>query len=369
MSPGRLAAAAVAAVLALASCAPRAPILVGFIGSLSGANSDMGQEARNGIMLAAEARNARGGVRGRRLELVLADDRSGAELGALAARDLVARRVAVAIGTFSSVIADAVVPVFDEAGIVLISPNVSAMRFVGKDDHYFRLNSSTKENAGQYARFLSVRRGAPAAVLLWDRDNATFSRSWLEEFSSVYGASGARVLGSFPFGHGPGEDYAGIAAKAAALRPGAIVLVANAIDSARFAQLFRRSGSEAVLAAAEWAGTAQLLGLGGRAAEGLIMLQEYDPFDEGAAFAAFRAAYRDRFRSEPSFTSVLTWDACQAAFAALEGRRKGEDLRSALLRLGPYQGLQQKVAFDAFGDSRREAVFSVIRDGRYQKAE
>jgi branched-chain amino acid transport system substrate-binding protein len=362
-------AAVATAAIALAACAPRGPLRIGYIGSLSGSGADMGEEGRNGAMLAVEERNAAGGIGGRRIELVVSDDASVAEAARAAAASLIASKIELAIGSNNSAMADVVVPVFDRAGVVLISPNVSAMRFVGRDDYYFRMNSSTRVNSAQYARFLAERRGRPPASLLWDSSNATFSKSWLDEFRASYAAAGGRVLSELAFDPRAAGGYGGLVDETMARGPGAILLVANAIDSARFAQLFRKSGSKALFAAAEWAGTPQLIELGGRAVEGLLMLQEYDPFDAGPRFALFSASFRERFKSEPSFTSVLSWDACQAAFAALEGRRPGEGVKGALLRLGPFQGLQQKVSFDAFGDSRREAVFSEIRNGIYQKAE
>ena len=99
------------------------------------------------------------------------------------------------------------------------------------------------------------------------------------------------------------------------------------------------------------------------------MLQEYDPFDTGAAYASFRQRYEDRFKSLPAFTSVLSWDAAQVAITALRQAKKGESLKEAILRIGSFRGLQQTVLIDANGDSRREAVFSVVRDGAFGKVE
>jgi branched-chain amino acid transport system substrate-binding protein len=52
-------------------------------------------------------------------------------------------------------------------------------------------------------------------------------------------------------------------------------------------------------------------------------------------------------------------------FAALEKRAEGETVKAAVLKYGPYQGLQQQISFDATGDTQRKVFFTEIRDGRF----
>ena len=50
---------------------------------------------------------------------------------------------------------------------------------------------------------------------------------------------------------------------------------------------------------------------------------------------------------------------------ALKQQKRGETLKEAVLRAGPYQGLQQQISFDKNGDTRRRVFFRVIRAGSY----
>ena len=54
-------------------------------------------------------------------------------------------------------------------------------------------------------------------------------------------------------------------------------------------------------------------------------------------------------------------------FEALSRRAGGESVKAAVLRNGPYQGLQQRIVFDANGDTQRKVFFTEIRDGAYRK--
>ena len=40
-------------------------------------------------------------------------------------------------------------------------------------------------------------------------------------------------------------------------------------------------------------------------------------------------------------------------------------LKKALIELGPFQGLQEKIHFDAYGDTQRSAAIAIIQNGRF----
>ena len=72
-----------------------------------------------------------------------------------------------------------------------------------------------------------------------------------------------------------------------------------------------------------------------------------------------------RFQRSPGYSSVSAHDAATVVLTALKKRRPGETLKSAALRSGPYEGLQQQIVFDANGDTERKVFFTEIRSGHY----
>lgn len=117
--------------------------------------------------------------------------------------------------------------------------------------------------------------------------------------------------------------------------------------------------------AAEWAATNQLIELGGKAVEGMLVVQNFDQDDTSPRYIAFRDAYVKRFGKAPAFSSVLAHDAASALLEALAQRDEGMTTKEALPKFGPYQGLQQQISFDANGDSSRIAHFMIVRNGRF----
>lgn len=91
---------------------------------LTGGTAMFGQEAKNGISLAFEQQNAKGGVLGKKLELVAADNKSDAGESTAAVTKLVTQdKVVAVIGSMTSSVTLAAVPVVTDNKIPMVSPS------------------------------------------------------------------------------------------------------------------------------------------------------------------------------------------------------------------------------------------------------
>ncbi len=350
--------------LLLVGCEEPAPVQVGFIGGLSGRSSDIGEASRNAVQLAIEQINARGGINGRAVELLVRDDANDPDAAAEVVRELYQAGVDAIIGPNNSSIAAAMLPVVNELQVVTISPTASSLVLAGHDDYLFRINWTTRDNAIIYAqRYLE--RGVRNIAVALDANNIIFSQSWLDEFRGPYESGGGRITATDAFDASDARGFADTAALLLAARPDAILFVANSVDTAQLAQQIRKLDSDILLVAAEWAASERLLQLGGRAIEGMELVQSYDRSDDSAHYAAFRDAYRARFAAEPGYSSLAAYDAATMLFTALAQSEDGVPLKRKLVEIGAVQGLQQMVRFDASGDAQRRAFFVVIRDGTF----
>ncbi len=352
--------------LLLNACGQQEPLKIGFIGGLSDRNSDNGQSGLNGVMLAVEQFNRNGGIGGRLVELVARDDAQRRETAENSAKDLVAAGVEAVIGPFTSSMAEVIVPITGQAGIFQISPTVTSMAFYGKDDNFFRINRTTRDNAQEYAKIM-VGRGQRNIAVAYDLRNRNFAESWLNEFRTAIAAEQAAIAVALPYESAADTDFARIVGEMLAAQPDALFFISGALDVARFAQAARTLSPSLPIGAAEWAATEQLIDLGGEFVEGLLIVQNYDRDDPSPRYRDFAEAYFKRFQRTPGYSSVSAHDAATVVLTALKQRKRGETLKDAVLRAGPYQGLQQEIAFDKNGDTRRRVYFRIIRAGSYAK--
>ena len=109
--------------LLLAATALAQPVRVGFIAPLSGGSSDFGNSARFGAELAVAEINGVGGYLGRKIELVLRDDKAEPDQGLKVAEDLVLKeKVNFTIGFCNTGVAMKALPVFQQNGHLLMVP-------------------------------------------------------------------------------------------------------------------------------------------------------------------------------------------------------------------------------------------------------
>ena len=350
-------------IVALAGCREPEPLRVGYIGELTGRSPELAEACRNGVLLAVDAAQASGRLRGRRVDLLVRDTGSSAESAASAARALVAAKVDAIIGPITSNMVTAVQGVTEKSGVVVISPTVSSMQFYGRDDLLFRLQFTTRESTAHYARFYHAK-GLRRLSVAANNDNRLFSESWLKEFRAAFEARGGTIL-TAPYFDSGADSYAEIIK--AMLRPGpeGLLFIGNAVDVSRLAQQAYKARPGINMIAATPAATNQLIELGGKAVEGMFLVQSFDQDDNSPGYVAFRDAYGKRFGKVPAYTSILGHDAASVLLDALARRPEGMTTKQALLSMGPYQGLQQQISFDANGDASRVPYFVVVRDGRF----
>lgn len=356
-------AAGLVAILLLAGCGQQEPIRIGFIGELTGNSSDLGEAGRNGAMLAIEQHNLNGGINGRPIELLARDTGSTPESAIRADSELLKAQVVAIIGPMTSGMAEILLPTHEAAQTVLVSPTASAVKLAGRDDQLFRINWTSRDNARVYAKYC-LEKGFRRISTAVNLNNHTFTESWMLEFKQAFEQEGGKVVATLGF-DSAAESLQPVVEQLLAPQPDALVLIANAGDSARLAQQTRKLNKDVPLIAAEWASTDQLIELGGKAVEGMAILQQFNADDQSPRFSDFRQRYSKRFGREPAFASVLAHDAATVVIDALSRRSGNQPLKQALVALSPFQGLQETIHFDASGDTRRSVAFAVIDNGRY----
>ncbi len=351
-------------VCLLLGCSPDKPIRIGFIGGLSDRASDTGEAGRNGLVLAVEQRNQVGGVHGRHIDIVVQDDAQDPVKALAAIHALVAAHVDAVVGPFTSSVAAVVVPVVNQARIATISPTVTSGDFVGLDDYFIRINRTTRDNAMDYARLL-YQRGQRRVAAAYDARNLSYSDSWRKEFRAAFTARGGQLVAEVAFESQADTGFGDIVQKMLAAQPDSLLFIASAIDVGRLAQQAEKRVPNMPVSASEWAASESLIELGGQAVEDLLIAQTYNRDDTAVRYRRFHDAYLARFAREPGFSSIAAYDATTVLLQAMDRQERGETVTQAILKYGPFEGLQQSIQFDRFGDTPRKVFFTEVHGGKF----
>jgi branched-chain amino acid transport system substrate-binding protein len=161
---------------------------------LTGPLAKQGQEVANAVKLAAEEWNARGGVLGRKIQVVEADDQGNPQIG-IAAAEKVAADSAV-VGTVWGITSVTCIPVSEvlqKANLVLISPGCTNPRVTDR-----RLNNTTRVCARDDAQapaaaMFAIQELKAKKIAIFD-DGTTGPKGFADEFDKKAKALGAQTL-------------------------------------------------------------------------------------------------------------------------------------------------------------------------------
>lgn len=357
------------AMLVLVSCQSAEPVRIGFVGGLSGKAADLGGAGRNGALLAVEQRNAAGGIDGRPVELVIQDDRQDPDTARRAVAELLEENIEIIIGPMTSSMAMAMLPLIDASEGVLLSPTATTTDLSGRDDNFLRVISSTTDYASKSARYQFEKMGTRSVAAIYDENNKSYTESWLKDFQATFEGLGGKVIMQKYFRSADGPVYHQLAMELAAVNADALLIVGNAVDAAMLCQQYHAIALHKRIFAAEWAATERFVELAGAAAEGVAISQFFDRNDTRSSYVKFVGAYRKRFQQEPGFAGLAGYDAAMVALEAYAARRKGVSMKDTILGLKRFQGVQQQIEFDRFGDAERETFTTVVRNGTYHTLE
>ncbi len=172
------------------------PYKIGTIQPLSGAGAVGGKTALVGVQMAADRINKSGGVNGRPVELVVADDESKPDVGRRKAEKLVVEdKIDAQVGGFLSNICLACMPVWEEARIVnMISVCLDTTLTTSKCNRYsFRPFDYAPAQAVAFAPYLVSKMGKKWHIVFADY---SWGQSTRDAYVDQIRKAGGEVVGT-----------------------------------------------------------------------------------------------------------------------------------------------------------------------------
>ncbi len=339
---------------------------MGFVAQLTGGQARLGVQERNGVQLAVEEINAKGGIGGRAVELVVRDDLGTPEGARAADRELIEAGVVAIIGHATSAQTLAGLAVTNPARVVLLSPSATNTELSGLEDFFFRVTNSLTDRAHALAQRVYQGRGITRLAAICDTDNSAYSKAFLNAFGQKYQALGGKLVAVVEFSSKLQPDFSPMVAKLQKGNPDGLLIIAADMDTALIAQRTRLMGGSIPLFTTAWAQTETLINNGGRAVEG-VEIEIANTFkNQTPAYLDFKKRYLSRYGQAPAFGAPLGYEAAKVLAAALKMTGgQAEGLAKALTSIKNFRGLTHNLSMDKYGDAIRPFYLGTIRDGKY----
>ncbi|KPL24885.1 MAG: amino acid ABC transporter substrate-binding protein [Anaerolineae bacterium SM23_84] len=186
--------AALLAVIAsvLPACRPAAAtIKIGLQGPLTGDYAYEGLGFERAVKLLVDKTNEKGGLLGKQIELIVEDDKGDPKESSLVADRLKAKGVVAVIGAYNSTATEPASAIYDEAGILHITPSSTATRLTEKGyQRFFRVCFLDDRQGLFAAKYLTEELGANKVGVL--HDNSTYAQGlaeWTKKYLEEEGAT------------------------------------------------------------------------------------------------------------------------------------------------------------------------------------
>src|SRR5688572_32885741 len=170
------------------------PIKIGVIQPLSGPVAASGNYVRMGAEIGRDWINARGGVLGRQVQLLIEDNKSDPKEAATAAEKLIVRdKVPVIVGAWGSSMTLAAMPKLEEYGVPMVVETSSAATVTKRGNPWvFRISPPSEMEAiglEKYLKDFGVKQADFLAVNTdWGRGSVTAFGDLLKKSGSTVGA-------------------------------------------------------------------------------------------------------------------------------------------------------------------------------------
>ena len=358
------------AAMGLGSAQAAETVKIGLMAPLTGAWASEGQEMRNNVELLAAELNAKGGVGGKQIEIVVDDDGGDPRTASLAAQRLTTKGVVAVIGTYGSAVTEASQNIFDEAEIVQVANGSTAVRLTEKKLANFFRTCPRDDEQGKVGAAALKKLGAKKIALL--HDNSAYSKGLADEINGLLKKEGLNVV-FFDALTPKEQDYSAILTKLKGAGPDVVFFTGYYPEAGLLLKQKKQMGWKVPFIGGDAINNPDLVKIAGKdAAEGFMFLSPPVPKDlDTAESKAYLAAYQKKFGTAPSsIYGVLAGDGFRVVAKAIEGAKsaKGADVSKYLkTQLKDFPGFTGKIAFNDKGDRVGELyrVYKVDKNGEF----
>jgi len=343
------------------------PWKVGAYLSLSGAETQFGIETKEGIELATDAINAKGGVKGRQIKVLYEDDKSNPQETNNKVLQLINRdKVVALLGEVSSSRSKIGGIVANKYKVPMITPSSTSPEVTQVGPFVFRVCFTDDEQGKLGAEFVVKTLNKKKVGLIYASDDL-YSAGLAQQFKDAVVQRGGAVTieKSFPKTETNFTTYINELRDAKPEIIYAPVYYSSMVPIARQAKAAGVPGSMFVGGDGWDADT--LLADAGEELEGAMFTNHYAPDVPWPNAQAFLKAYKERFKHEPTSLGAMGYDAALMLYDAM-GRAKAdtpEAIRDAIAETKGFEGATGTIAIDAERNADKAVVIVQIKGKKF----
>lgn len=354
-------------LMSAVSCNAAETIKFLVVGPMTGDSAVQGLQMKSGAQIAINEINAAGGIDGKKMEFVVADDVGTPNQAVMIAqKHSLNKDLLFVLGHNNSSCSIASLPIWEKAGLPVISPSNTAANITRLGHkNYFRIVANDDIMTTKLAELSIKVLGMKKPALIWE--NSDYGKGMRDIALKAIPALGVKVVADDSFISGVDRDYSAIITKYKGLNVDGVLILGDYTAGGLFAKQSRNLGFNAVLSGSSSCSHAKLIEIGGKATENFYVTAPFDPFDTRPKQAAFISNFMKFTKERPGEWGSHAYDIVYLVKAAYEnGGKNRASLIKALHDLKEFKGVTGDFRFDEYGDvPNKKVTVIVVKDGKF----
>lgn len=341
-------------------------IKIGEVGSMTGGQATFGISTHQGIELAIKEQNAKGGIKGKKIELISLDDQGKPEEAATATTKLITQdKVSAVLGEVASSLSLAMAPIAQQHKVPMVTPSSTNPKVTEVGDYVFRVCFIDPFQGTVMAKFAFDTIKAKRVAILRDM-KSDYSVGLSDFFAAAFKKLGGEIVVDQSYSAGETEfksQLTSIRGK----KPDAIFIPGYYGDVGLIAKQARQLGIKVPLLGGDGWDSEKLTEIGGKSMNNSFFSNHYSPDDQSPAVQGFISAYKASYNKIPDGLAAMGYDAAKVLFAAME-RAKGtsnKEVRDELAKTKDFQAVTGKITIDDKRNATKPAVVLEVKDNKF----
>jgi branched-chain amino acid transport system substrate-binding protein len=337
------------------------------VAELSGGGATVGTNWKNGIDLAVEEINAKGGILGHKIEVTHADSQSNPGVARAQVQKALDGEPYVLLGPGYSGSVKVTAPLAAEAGITEIMGGEAAELTQAGNKFVFRTSFGQQSSMPKVAKYINDELKAKSVAVVWV--NNDFGRGGRDVITKEFGRLGIKVAADISTEAGQ-ADFAADVSKVKAAAPDAVFIYVNEEESARILKEIKRQGVTAPLIGETTLVGQKVIELAGDAANGArghVGLTTDAPVE---LVKTFRDKFSKKYNYVPDHNGIKGYLAVYMVKAAtekmgkLDSKNVANTLHGMTIKASDEPGMLMDVTFDENGDIDRQGFLVEVVEGK-----
>lgn len=338
---------------------------------LTGTVANLGKQTVNGINLAFKQTNEKGGVLGKKLKLIVADNKSEASESTNAVTKLISQdKVVAVLGPVASSSVIASLQVATDSKVPVITATGTNERVtVGADGSTnpfgFRACFIDPFQGTVMANFAAKSLKAKSAALYID-NSSDYAKGLAKSFEETFTKNGGTIAGSEAYLQ-KDQDFKATLTKIKAMNPDVIFVPGYYEEVGRIIRQARELGITAPIIGGDGWDDPKIVEIAGAdALNNTYFSNHYSPEDKDPLAVEFAEAYKKEYGQPPSAFAALGYDAALMLIDAIKraGTADGAKIRDALEQTKDLKVVSGVITLDKQHNPIKSAVVIEFKDGK-----